>query len=72
MAAPVPLICIEKERLFRAFGEASLEYSRLYSARMAALSSGEEAPPIDDLSDAELRKENAKYAILLHQEQHGC
>jgi hypothetical protein len=72
MAAPAPLICIEKERLFRAFGEASLEFSRLYSARVAALSSGLEPPDIDELSDAELRKDNAKYAILMHQERHGC
>ncbi len=72
MAASAPFICIEKERLFRAYGAASLDYSRLSSARVAALANGEEPPSIDELSAAELRKDNAKYAILVHQEGHGC
>jgi len=72
MATPAPVLCIEKERLIRAFAHAALEYNRLTSIRVAALLKGDQPPPQGAIADAETRKENAKYAVLAHQDEHGC
>ena len=52
--------------------DAILEYNRLSLARVAALMDGSAAPSLEDVYDAEARKDNAKYAILVHAEEHGC
>jgi hypothetical protein len=72
MASPSLSMCSERERLLRAFAEAMLEYNKWYAARVATLALGEDAPPIDQLTEAETQRDNAKYALLLHQEEHGC
>jgi hypothetical protein len=72
MAAPAPILCMEKERLIRAYTDAALEYNHLNSIRIAALIRGEETPPVGQISEAEMRKENSKYAILAHMLDHGC
>jgi hypothetical protein len=72
MATPATVLCIEKERLIRAYTDAALEYNHLNSLRVSALIRGEESPPLDEISEAEMRKENAKYAILMHLDEHGC
>lgn len=56
----------------RLYLDAILEYNRLSLARIVALMDGSEAPTLDAVFDAEARKDNAKYAILIHAEEHGC
>ena len=73
MAAPSPVIaCIEKQRLLRDFARAISEQHRIQSAQVAAVLRGEDFPFEDELAAAAARRENAKYAILAHQENHGC
>jgi hypothetical protein len=72
MASLGRVMCSERERLLRAFAMATLDYNKLYAARVAVLALGEDAPPIDQLAEAETQRDNAKYALLLHQEEHGC
>ncbi len=72
MATPAPIVCKEKERLIRAYTDAALEYNHLNSMRVTAVIKGEATPALDLISEAEVRKENAKYAILVHLEEHGC
>jgi hypothetical protein len=66
------MMCNERERLLRAFAAATLDYNKLYAARVAVLALGEDAPPIDQLAEAETQRDNAKYALLLHQDEHRC
>ena len=73
VAAQEPIIvCIEKRRLLQEFAHAVSEFNRINSAQVAAVMRGEDFPFQMELADALDRKEQAKYAILAHQEQHGC
>jgi hypothetical protein len=72
MATLDRLLCIEKERLIRAYTTAAVAYNHLNSVRVDALIRGDDPPPLDKISEAEVSKENAKYAILVHLEEHGC
>ena len=72
MAARAVIICIEHQRLMQVYLEAILEYNRLSLARVSALLDGTQPPSLDEVYDAEARKDNAKYAILAHAEDHGC
>jgi hypothetical protein len=72
MTSPSALICSERERLLRAFADATLGYNRLYAARVAADALGEDRAPGSDLSEAETQRDNAKYALLWHQQDHAC
>lgn len=56
----------------KAFASAVSEYNRLHSAQLAAVLKGEGFIFRKELAEAESRKENAKYAVLAHQQAHGC
>ena len=72
MTSPVRTICIEKERLLQALVQATLEFNRIYSARIASMASGEDGPSDEQLIETEIRRDNTKYALLAHEEEHGC
>jgi len=72
MAAPVPVICIERERLMLAFAQAVSELNRMQSAQTAAILRGDDFQFEEQIAEATLRRDNAKYAILKHREEHGC
>lgn len=64
--------CIEKRRLLKSFADAVSEYNRIQSAQLAAVLNGDGFQFQAELGEAEARKENAKYAVLIHEEEHGC
>jgi hypothetical protein len=73
--APAPgsnFACIELRRLQQEFADAVSEHHRIQSAQVAAVMNGEVCPFEKELAEALTRKENAKYAIIAHQEKHGC
>jgi hypothetical protein len=72
MASPAPVRCIEKEKLLAAYGKAAAECIRLHAARTEAVLQGEEFCLLGQLAAAEIARENAKYAIIVHQHVHGC
>ena len=48
------------------------DYLRLQSAHLAAVINGDVETFRAQIHDAGLRKDEAKYAVLTHREQHGC
>jgi hypothetical protein len=72
MTSPSPISCIEKERLLREFAKAVSEHHRMQSAQTAAVLSGADFPFEEEIARASAQRENAKYAVLLHQQEHGC
>ena len=64
--------CIEKERLLKEYAAAVSEFNRMQSAQLAAVLQGEEFRFEEQIAQAAERRENAKYAIIAHQERHGC
>ncbi len=44
----------------------------MQSAQVAAVLNGEDFPFEEQIAQAAARRENAKYAIIAHQEEHGC
>jgi hypothetical protein len=71
-ASSKPLACIEKQRLLRAFAHAVSEYNRMNTAQVAAVLRGEPVQFQEQIARAGERKDAAKYAILLHEQEHGC
>jgi hypothetical protein len=67
-----PLLCVERERLRIAFVAAVSEFNRIQSAQVAALANGELFPFEDEIATALQQRDNAKYALIAHQEKHGC
>ena len=72
MTAPSPILCIQRERLLREYAKAVSEYHRMHSAELAAVLKGEDFPYEEQIAEASLRREQAKYAILAHRSEHGC
>jgi hypothetical protein len=66
------IACIEKQRLLQEFARAVSEYHRLQSAQVAAVINGEGFLFEEQLADAAIRRDEAKYAVLAHQQAHGC
>ena len=56
----------------REFAKAVSEYNRMHSAQLAAVLNGEDFPFQDEIEKAGRRKDDAKYAILEHRQEHGC
>jgi hypothetical protein len=72
-AARSPIIaCVEKWKLLKAYAWAVSEFNRMNSAQLAALRNGEGFRFTDQIAAAERHKDNAKYAILKHEEEHNC
>jgi hypothetical protein len=72
MAAPVPVLCIEKWTLLRAFATAVSNYNRMQSAQLAAVLRGEDFQFQAQIEEAAHERDQLKYAILAHRESHGC
>jgi hypothetical protein len=73
VASPVPaVLCIEKERLLKAFAQAVSEHHRMQSAQVAAVLRGQDFPFEEEIARAAARREEAKYNVIAHQTEHGC
>jgi len=48
------------------------EYNRMNTAQVAAMKNGDGPMFTEHIAAAGLRMDRAKYAILKHQEEHGC
>jgi hypothetical protein len=66
------ILCLEKQKLIAAFQRAVSEYNRMNSAQVAAVLNGEGFLFTELIAEAGTRKDQAKYAVLKHQEEHGC
>ena len=71
-ASASPLVCIEKKRLQDAFAWAVSEYNRMNTAQALALMRGEGFQFSEQIAETGRRKEEAKYAVLKHEQEHGC
>jgi hypothetical protein len=71
-AAQNPIACIEKRRLLLAYTTAVAECNRLQSAQVSALLQGDGFDLEMEIAKAGERREQLKYAVLAHQQQHGC
>ena len=65
-------LCLDKERLIRAYIRSVTEWNCLHSVQLAALKRGDDYKFTLELTDAAERVQNAKYAILVHRQTHGC
>jgi hypothetical protein len=72
MASPAPIACGQKQRLLQEFARAVAEHHRMQSGQLAAVLRGEDFPYEREIAKALLQRENAKYAVLAHQDEHGC
>jgi hypothetical protein len=66
------ILCLEKEKLLRAFALAVSELHRMQSAQVAAVIKGEYFPFEEQIAAAAEHREEAKYAIIAHRQTHGC
>jgi hypothetical protein len=71
-APPSVIFCIERQKLINEFEWAVSEFNRMNSAQVAAVRNGHGFMFAEQIADAERFKENVKYAIIKHQEEHGC
>jgi hypothetical protein len=71
-AAQSAILCLEREKLTRAFAWAVSELHRMQSAQVAAVRNGEDFPFQEQIAAAAERRELAKYAVIAHRETHGC
>jgi hypothetical protein len=72
MASPSPILaCIEKERLLHIFARAVSDHHRMQSAQLAAVLRGEDFPFEEEIAKAAALREQAKYAVLMHRQEHG-
>ena len=69
---PGPDFCPLKQRLIAAFTSAVSDYNLLQAAQIDALLKGQGFAHEEDLAWARDRRDRAKYAILAHQDTHGC
>jgi hypothetical protein len=72
MTCPAPVLCFEKRRLMQAFATAVSDYNRMQSFQVKAVLAGEDFPYEEEIAKAAENRDNAKYALLAHQESHGC
>jgi len=72
VAAPSPFIaCQRKQALIRAYLRAVSDYWRVQCAQVLAVTNGEDVPFEEEIAAAALRRENAKFTIMAHIEEHG-
>jgi hypothetical protein len=72
MTSPNAVSCTVKQLLFDSYVAAVAEVHRISSAQVAALRNGEGLPFEIQLAKALEWRENAKFALMAHSEQHGC
>jgi hypothetical protein len=66
------IACIEKKRLQDAYSHAVSEYNRMNTAEALAVMRGAGFHFTELIAEAAKRKEDAKYALIQHEEEHGC
>jgi hypothetical protein len=71
-AAHSIILCLEKVKLIKAYEWCVSEYNRMNSAQVAALRNGDGFIFSEQIAEAGLLRERAKYAIIKHEEEHGC
>ena len=71
-AASSILLCFEKQKLIKEFEHAVSELHRMQTAQVAAVRNGEDFPFQEQIAEATERKDRARYAIIAHQQVHGC
>jgi hypothetical protein len=71
-SAHVPTHCAQLRRLEDAYRWAASEYLRYETAQLVAILNGDAFTFQRELHEAEIRKEEAKYAVITHREEHGC
>jgi hypothetical protein len=71
-ASPTLMACPERRRLLKAFSDAVSEYNRMHSAQVAAVLRGDDFPFAEEIAAAGRAKEQAKYAVIAHRQEHGC
>jgi hypothetical protein len=69
---PSPTVCVEKQRLTKAFIKAVSEYHRMQSAQIAALRNGDGFQFEELLGKARKARDASKRALLQHENEHGC
>jgi hypothetical protein len=70
--APAPAHCAVKQKLLSEFTRAASECNRMQSAQIKSLVKGDGFMFELEMSNARDRRDEAKYAILAHQAEHGC
>jgi len=70
MACP-GIACIEKQRLLREFISAVSYYHKIQSAQIESLIQGDSFDFEPEIAEAAERREQAKYAVIAHQQEHG-
>jgi hypothetical protein len=71
-AARSAILCLEKVKLIKAYQWAVSEYNRMNSAQVVALRNSDGFIFSEQIAQAGLLMEQAKYAIIEHEEEHGC
>ena len=71
-AAPTSIVCIEYHRLKDVYRWAVSEYLRMQSAQLESVMQGDGFNFEVQIKAARRVKDEAKYAILTHLEQHCC
>jgi hypothetical protein len=72
VSAHAPSYCVELRRLEDAYTWAASEYLRYQTAQLVAIINGDPFTFQRELHQAEILKDEAKYAVITHREQHGC
>ena len=70
--AAAPQFCTQRQQLLEQFVIAVQEQIDLQNARLKAFIHGEGFPFEREIADARKRRDQAKYAVLAHEESHGC
>jgi hypothetical protein len=72
MAAPAMHACAEKRRLIMRFTAAVEECNRLQTKQTSALLRGEGFLWETQIAQAMERRDRTKFAVMGHQQEHGC
>ena len=67
-----PEHCPEKQRRIQQFGAVVWEYRRMESEQRQAVIDGREYERGDELYKVRVRKDAAKQAVIVHEQEHGC
>jgi hypothetical protein len=70
--ATSPPLCAERQRLLKEFMIAVQEQNNLQTDQIKALIDGEGFNLEREIADARERRDQAKYAVMEHEESHGC
>ena len=66
------ILCSERQRLIKEFEQAVAEFNQISSVQLAALRNGEGLTLSEHLAATGLRMDRMRYAIISHDEEHGC